>query len=207
GTRTFYREGCKKPVPKLNFTPNENGCGPQNGFNPVPQTPLNMASFTSACNEHDRGYATCNRPKATTDQRFLNDMKLICLREYPVTGMYSAMSLTQCITNADVYYKAVSTLGDDPYKEGQAESCDCCEECPGDQQKCGTECCRKGFVCGTKGLCCEDCQPNWKKCPMDEGRCGWGCCMPDLSLCCPGMQAGKIRCCSPKGKCYKGGCG
>lgn len=206
GTRSFYVEGCSKPIPKLNYTPKENGCGPQNGFNPVPQAPLNMANFKTACDEHDRGYGTCNRPKAVTDQRFLNDMKLICIQEYPVSGLASAMSLVQCTRNAEIYYSAVSNLGDDPYKDGQSEGCDCCNECPGDQQKCGGECCRKGFVCGEKDKCCEDCAPGWKKCPMGLGNCGWGCCMPDLSLCCPGTHPGYIRCCSPKGKCYKGGC-
>jgi hypothetical protein len=133
-------------------------------------------------------------------------MKLLCLKAYPVTGFYDAIFLTQCITNADVYYKAVSDLGDDAYKEGQKESCDCCEECPGDQPKCNGECCRRGFVCGAKGLCCEDCQPGWKKCAGGNDRCGWSCCMPDLSMCCPALTPNNIRCCSPKGKCYKGGC-
>src|SRR5687767_245134 len=50
GTRASYSEGCSKPVPKLNYKPAENGCGPQKGFDPVPDRPLNIANFKSACN-------------------------------------------------------------------------------------------------------------------------------------------------------------
>jgi hypothetical protein len=207
GIRTFYRAGCPKPVPKLKYPPPVNGCGPQNGFNPVPQTPLNLATFTPACDEHDRGYGTCNRPKAVTDTKFLADMKSICGQTYPVTGLWSAMLLVQCARNAEIYYTAVSTLGDDPYKEGQEAGCDCCDECPGGATKCSGECCRPGrWICGASGKCCEDCQPGWIKCPYpNEVRCGFGCCMPGSPICCPGMTPGSLRCCN--GKCYKGGCG
>jgi hypothetical protein len=211
GIRTFYKEGCSNPVPKLNFKPNENGCGPQNGFNAVPQTPLGMATFTPACNEHDRGYATCNRPKAVTDTKFLADMKTICAGPgTPVTGFVMNLLLYQCIRNAEIFYTAVSELGDDPYKEGQAESCDCCMECANGAPKCNGICCRAAnWVCGSSGLCCEDCAPGWHKCPYPkEKRCGFGCCRPDDGVCCPGVQPGDLRCCSPKGKgCFKGGCG
>ena len=205
GTRTFYSAGCKNPVPKLNYKPAVNGCGPQNGFNPVPQTPLYMTSFTPACDEHDRGYGTCNRPKADTDAQFLSDMYDICTGAYPVTGLYSLMSYLQCTRSAEIYFLAVSTVGDDPYADGQKEACDCCDECPGGGPKCKGECCRRGFVCG-KGGCCQDCQPGWIKCDYpNEPRCGFGCCMPGAPLCCPGMQPGALRCCN--NKCFKGGCG
>lgn len=132
GIRTFYREGCSNPVPKLNHTPKVNGCGPQNGFNPAPQTPLGLATFTPACDEHDRGYGSCNRPKAVTDTRFLADMKAICAGPgTPVMGFVMNVLLYQCIRNAEIFYTAVSELGDDPYKEGQAEACECCDECAG----------------------------------------------------------------------------
>jgi hypothetical protein len=210
GIRTFYRANCSKPVPKLNYKPAENGCGPQNGVNPVPQTPLYIANFTSACNEHDRGYGTCNRPKEDTDDRFFVDMKTICEGSgAPVTGFVMNLLLTQCIRNAEIYYTGVSVLGDDPYKEGQSEGCDCCDECAGGAPKCSGQCCRgPDWVCGQSGLCCQDCQPGWKKCAYpNQVRCGFGCCMPDLSVCCPGIRPGDLRCCSPKGKCFKGGCG
>jgi hypothetical protein len=206
GTRTFYKEGCAKPVPKLNHKPAVNGCGPQNGFNPIPQSPLYLATFTPACDTHDIGYGTCNRPKDVTDKKFLEDMKAICAKEYPATGFFNSIALVQCARNAETYYQAVSLFSLDPWKDGQREGCDCCEECPGDAPKCGGECCRRGMICGDKGKCCSPCQPGWIKCPYpNEPRCGFGCCMPGAPICCPGMQPGSLRCCN--GKCYKGGCG
>jgi hypothetical protein len=201
GIRTFYRTGCAKPVPKLNYKPPVNGCGPQNGFNPVPQTPLNLATFTPACDEHDRGYGTCNRPKEVTDTQFLHDMKEICTNTYPITGVISAMSLVQCARNAEIYYAAVSKLGDDPYKEGQEAGCDCCDECPGGAAKCGSSgiCCPKGKVCDL-GACCEPCSPGWIRCPVDTTySCKFGCCNPATPVCCPGLRPGSIRCCKECG--------
>ena len=130
GTRTFYRADCDKKVPKLPpYKPAVNGCGPQNGFNPVPQSPLYLATFTPACDGHDKGYGTCNVPKEVTDTKFLEDMKLICVRTYPAAGFFADLFLVQCLKTAETYYTAVSQLGDDPYKDGQSEGCDCCDEC------------------------------------------------------------------------------
>ena len=161
GIRTFYRASCDKKVSKLNYKPPINGCGPQNGFNPVPQSPLYLATFTPACDEHDRGYGTCNRPKDVTDNRFLSDMKAICAKTYPVAGFFDDLFLVQCVKSAETYYTAVNQLGDEPYADGQKEGCDCCDECPGGESKCGTwplpntrpgdgdtrQCCPKGFIC------------------------------------------------------------
>jgi hypothetical protein len=162
GARTFYRPDCPNKVPKLApYKPAINGCGPQEGFNPVPQSPLYLASFTPACNSHDEGYGTCNRPKAVTDKKFLDDMIAICKKEYSGTGFFTAIGLVQCARNAETYYTAVSLLGDDPYKQGQSEGCDCCDGCPGGGSKCGVWplpgepadavdsriCCPQGFIC------------------------------------------------------------
>ncbi len=209
GIRTFYRAGCARPVPKLNYKPAVNGCGPQNGYNPVPQTPLYVANFTSACDEHDRGYGTCNRPKEVTDKRFLEDMKAICAGPgTPVSGFFMSLLLLQCVRNAEIYYTAVSTLGDDPYKAGQSEACDCCDECPGGGIKCDGICCRPGFICGAQGGCCQPCQNGWIPCPQSSGewaRCGFGCCNPATPVCCPTRTAGRTTCCP--GKCSGTGCG
>lgn len=207
--RTFYKDGCAKPVPKKNYTPQVNGCGPQNGVNLVPQVPLYLANFSSACDAHDRGYGTCNRPKEVTDRKFLDDMKTICEGSGgPLEGFIMPLLMAQCIRNAEIYYKAVSELGNDPYKSGQREGCDCCFECPGEAPKCGDKCCRPEQTCSASGFCCSDCQPGWIKCAADYGewkRCGFACCMPGSPVCCPGMHPGSVRCCP--GKCYKGGCG
>jgi hypothetical protein len=210
GTRTFFREGCAKKVPKLApYKPAVNGCGPQNGFNPVPQAPLYLADFSPACDGHDRGYGTCNRPKDVTDKKFLEDMKSICVGSgTAVTGLFDALLMLQCHRNAEIFYTAVSTIGDDPYKSGQSEGCDCCEECPGDAVKCKGTCCRPGFICSGNGFCCEPCKNGWIPCPQSSGewaRCGFGCCNPATPVCCPTRTPGRTTCCP--GKCSGTGCG
>lgn len=132
GIRTFYRPDCPNPVPKQNYTPSVNGCGPEGGVfgtgvNAVPNSPFNLANFTSACDGHDRGYGTCNRPKEVTDRQFLDDMKATCASQYSGGGLFSSIGLTQCRGAAQTYYKAVSDLGADAYQAGQAAACDCCE--------------------------------------------------------------------------------
>jgi len=207
GIRTFYKAGCAKPVPKLApYRPAVNGCGPQNGFNPVPQAPLFIANFSSACDGHDRGYGTCNVPKEVTDAKFLEDMKAICAGPgTPVSGLFMSLLELQCVRNAEIFYTAVSELGDDPYKEGQAEGCDCCEECPGGGVKCNGVCCRPGLTCSEKGRCCNStCDNGWVKCPYPNAICGFGCCNPATPVCCPGVSVGSLRCCP--GGCFKGGC-
>jgi hypothetical protein len=213
GTRTFYRPDCQKPVPKKNYTASCNGCGPEGGvfgtgINAVPNTPLYVANFKPACNTHDVGYSTCNRPKAVTDRKFLHDMYSICGDEYPGEGMFDSILRVQCKNSAQNYYKAVSNLGEDAYKEGQAGACDCCEECPGGALKCNGVCCRQGLICSGKGRCCQPCQNGWIPCPQSTGEwaiCGFGCCNPATPVCCPTRTPGRTTCCP--GKCSAGGCG
>ena len=213
GTRTSYSEGCAKKVPKLNFTPNKNGCGPQNGFNFVPQAPLFIASFTPACDFHDVGYGTCNRPKDVTDQKFLEDMKTICagpgtpLPGGIVDGFVMSVLMLQCIRNAEIFYAAVSTFAGDPYKEGQAEACDCCDEpkCQGGGTKCDGLCCPqnrpvcvKGFTSFRGNVIETQCCPSSCKgtqCPYDGASPCPVCCQdPGFSICCR-KQHGFIGCC------------
>jgi hypothetical protein len=142
GIRSFYRPDCPKLVPKQNYTPSVNGCGPEGGvfgtgINAVPNSPLFLADFTSACDGHDKGYGTCNRPKDVTDRQFLHDMYTTCGNQYPGSGMFNTMLRIQCKHAAQNYHKAVSDLGEDAYKAGQAAACDCCE-CEGAGGKCMT---------------------------------------------------------------------
>ena len=208
GTRTSYKAGCAKPVPKLPpYKPPVNGCGPQNGYNPVPQTPLFVATFTPACDSHDRGYGTCNVPKEVTDAKFLEDMKGICAGPgTPVSGLFMQLLELQCIRNAEIFYTAVSLFAGNPYKDGQAGGCDCCEECPGGGVKCNGVCCRQGLICNQeKGRCCNTtCDNGWVKCTYPNAMCGFGCCNPATPMCCPGVSVGSLRCCP--GGCFKGGC-
>jgi hypothetical protein len=140
GFRWPYYDGCVNPVPKLNYTPSVNGCGPEGGvfgtgINAVPNSPYVGANFTQACNGHDEGYGTCNKPKSETDEQFLKDMQAVCAGAYGGGGAINSIALMQCRNAATTYYKAVSTIGDDAYKAGQEAACDCCE-CKGAGGKC-----------------------------------------------------------------------
>ncbi len=154
GTRTFYRADCQKTIPKLKYTAGCNGCGPEGGvfgtgINAVPNTPLYLANFQPACNTHDVGYSTCNRTKEDTDYQFLVDMNVICNNEYPGSGMFDTLLLSDCKYAATTFYVAVKDGGVDAYKAGQAGACDCCDECPGGAPKCGDSkiCCPRGQIC------------------------------------------------------------
>lgn len=132
GVRTLYYPGCPKKVPKQNYSPSVNGCGPEGGvfgtgINAVPNSPMYLADFTEACNGHDKGYGTCNRPKEVTDKQFLYDMYAKCNSTYTGSGMGETMMRIQCKNAARTYCKAVTDLGQAAYEAGQAAACDCCE--------------------------------------------------------------------------------
>ena len=140
GFRWAYYPGCANPVPKQNYKSGVNGCGPEGGvfgtgINAVPNSPYYGADFTPACNGHDEGYGTCNRPKQTTDDQFLKDMQATCAGAYGGGGVINSIALMQCRNAATTYHKAVSKLGQDAYDAGQAAACDCCE-CKGSGGKC-----------------------------------------------------------------------
>jgi len=200
GIRTFYRPDCQNPIPKQNYKPSINGCGPEGGvfgtgINAVPNSPFYLANFRPACNTHDEGYGTCNRPKSETDWQFLVDMNVICNNEYPGAGMFDSVLRSDCKYAATTFYTAVKDGGADAYKAGQADACDCCDECPGGAPKCGGICCPKDRVC-ENGACCEPCSPGWIKCPVETNyACKYGCCNPATPVCCPGKGPGRIRCC------------
>jgi hypothetical protein len=111
--------------------PSSNGCG--SGIFNVPDNPTavsdpwdclrtgNAPSFAPACDTHDRGYDTCNRPKATTDAAFGNDMRAIC------AGVADAGCRATCIGHANRYENAVGgTIGNYAYTSAQRNVCRCC---------------------------------------------------------------------------------
>ena len=224
GTRTFFRPDCKHPVPKKNYKAQVNGCGPEGGvfgtgINAVPNSPLYLADFTPACNGHDEGYSTCNRPKDVTDRKFYHSMLSTCGNEYPGLGMFDTLLRVQCKHVATNYHTAVSTLGGDAFKAGQAGACDCCDECPGGAEKCVPQgpltplqkdslerygsagrCCKNGDVC-ENGICCTPCLPGWTRCPVaaPASECQFGCCNPASPVCCPTFTPGDSRCCKQCG--------
>jgi hypothetical protein len=203
GTRNPYVDGCFKPVPKQNYKPTSNGCGPEKGFIKPPQSPLGVATFTPACNKHDECYGTCNSGKATCDLNFFNDMAAICAHDYPGGGIFDNIGLGFCVQLAANYATAVGVGGGDAYQTGQQEGCDCCDECSNGQTQCGDKCCPVNYEC-SNGACCSSCG-NYIKCnyPAPLGQCDFGCCNP-TTICCPHPN-GTPRCCPPN-LCCNGVC-
>ena len=207
GTRTFYSEGCAKPVPKQNYTPPFNGCGPENGVNLVPNSPLGVATFTTACNKHDICYSTCNSNKLSCDSNFFDNMSAICSAEYPGSGVVDGLGRAYCLNLARIYAAAVIGGGGSAYKAAQAGACDCCDDCPGAKPMCGDKCCAMDQVC-SNGACCYPCQPGYITCsyPAPVGTCDFGCCngMNGKGVCCP--KANGIPRCCPSDLCCNGVC-
>lgn len=203
GTRNPYAEGCAKPVKKQNYKASHNGCGPENGVVSVPQTPLGVATFTPACNDHDICYGTCNSSKSKCDSDFFIDMAAICATDYPSNGLIDVVERALCVQLAATYANAVSVGGGDAYQTGQKEGCDCCDECSGGQTQCGDQCCPTGYEC-SNGACCASCG-SYIKCsyPAPAGQCDYGCCNP-TTICCPHPD-GTPRCC-PANFCCNGVC-
>ena len=213
GIRSFYRADCKNPVPKQNYKPGFNGCGPEGGvfgtgINAVPNNPLFLANFRPACNTHDVGYSTCNRTKEDTDWQFLVDTNSICNNQYPGSGMFDTVLLANCKYSATTFYVAVKDGGEDAFKAGQADSCDCCDECPGGGEKCNKQiCCKPGDICikpytSSRGLyfetqCCPPCPAGFSPCPDDGGSPCPRCCLdPRAPVCCWSKQnPPTIQCC------------
>jgi hypothetical protein len=207
GTRTAYSAGCAKPVDKLNYTASFNGCGPENGINVVPNSPLGIATFTEPCNKHDLCYGKCNSSKATCDSDFFNRMKAVCIADYPGNGILDVVGRGYCLNLAQTYTTAVSLGGANAFNAAQTAACDCCNECPGGQAQCGGKCCQTGQVC-SNGACCFECDPGYIKCsyPAPAGTCDYGCCngLNGNGVCCPKAN-GLPRCC-PSDLCCNGVC-
>jgi hypothetical protein len=120
-----------------------NGCGPQGGLDLpifgkgdwIPDSPLDLADFFSACQGHDCCYGTCGKSKSVCDENFLNDMIAACNRSWPVSsvskGIINGQYYAMCLAVARVYYDAVSATGtgQDAYNAGQKEVCNCCVDC------------------------------------------------------------------------------
>lgn len=109
-------------VPKEDYTPLVNGCGPQDSVDLVPDIPGGFP-FVGACAEHDVCYGTCGSDRATCDRNFHDRMLQVC-----ESVLIPSDSVVSCYALAYLYFKAVDLGGADPFAQGQVEGCDCCEE-------------------------------------------------------------------------------
>jgi hypothetical protein len=111
-----------------------NGCGSPSFPVPVPEDP-NLpcigASFTNACNIHDRCWGTCGDNFASCNAEFLREMNKACAQAncplIPGQGGepdFDARAL--CFQHALAYVAAVSTVGYPVWILAQKDACNCC---------------------------------------------------------------------------------
>lgn len=105
-------------------------CSSPFGDNPAFQWCGLASSFLQPCINHDICYRTCYGTSIWTtlevyknqcDYNFWQDMKNVC-EPFP-----EGTCRNKCFEWADLYYEAVSTWGDDAFKEGQKKYCACCD--------------------------------------------------------------------------------
>ncbi len=199
--RGDWTHGCTKSVAK-GVASTFNGCGPEAGIpvsvfdhefargDYIPDDPLYLGHFFSACQGHDCCYGKCGSDKAQCDADFLGKMRAACDERWTAHSIGEAVIYSQmaalCYAVADTYYSAVSTTqtGQDAYDAGQQAVCDCCVDCK--QQ--------------AKILGYLDAQ-WWAVCPDPDAATGYSC----VSLC--GSEANCGACgvtCPPQ--CDENGC-
>lgn len=94
-------------------------CGPLNLINVIPDCPLGLVCFTTACDDHNACYSSCRASKLQCDLAFLADLRTTCLLRFPLGGP----DLRQCENLANVYWLAVSSLGVGAYEASQELAC------------------------------------------------------------------------------------
>lgn len=138
---------CPVRAPRSGYVPpTRNGCtGSPDRFG--------RASFTTACNVHDRCYDTCNESKASCDQQFFTNLMLSC------RGGYTPGSrlLEQCRERARTYFRAVTAAGDSFYANAQAAACECCGPT---QVACSNDCVDLQTDSENCGVCGKACAPT-----------------------------------------------
>ncbi|GHT54373.1 hypothetical protein FACS189446_3860 [Bacteroidia bacterium] len=92
-----------------------NGCGAADGMK-FPD----FGIYGDACDQHDRGYAICRKPKVETDLQFFYNMCKACFSKYPVFPK----QLELCLIGANAYFDAVTFFGFDAYYSAQILSCE-----------------------------------------------------------------------------------
>lgn len=116
-----------------------NGCG--SGWNEkfVPDSSLlgNLYAlgfdFTSACDNHDICYGTCNSGHAACDNKFLTEMRSECDSRFirlnsrsflsPLSNPLYVLGRIQCKATAQFYYGGVRAVGGSAFKAAQDEAC------------------------------------------------------------------------------------
>jgi hypothetical protein len=191
---------CPNKVPHPGFVAVPNGCGPSGGaLTPIIPNRFGSADFTQCCNTHDICYGTCNDVKSDCDNSFLACLQGSCRSAYSS----KPVRLRACLSVANIYFRAVSSRGENAYESAQKEACDCCGT-----QTCGN--CSPG-VCGTFTICASA-PGSPPDCYCFATAEGGGRCSRDFfcsstaqctnsSQCGPGSVCVVNTCCGPQGYC------
>lgn len=149
-------ELCPERIPKRGYTPDVNGCGPSGYGWTVPDS-YGDASFTPACNRHDRCYGTCNKDRMTCDFLMRKSMQQACKQAYRRDD--ERKQLRKCFGRARLYFNVVSENGQSAYEAAQEEACLCCDAPR--STRCGDVCCITSSCheC-VNGTCHFTCPPN-----------------------------------------------
>ena len=134
---------CPNRVQKSGYDPSQhyNGCGSGWTDYIVPDNPMyfahkmdtaylllhgaNDGDFTTPCNGHDICYGTCKSYKEQCDATFFNRLREVCERDY--SSAVDTYYLNECLIYAEIYYQAVSRIGDNAWTGGQKDACNCCK--------------------------------------------------------------------------------
>ena len=104
-------EGVNFPDEVVDNRAPANGCGSQGDDGTDVPDEVPGASFTDACNWHDRCYGTKGLSQSYCDYGMLARTRQAC------------DGALVCNMAADVYYLAVAALGEGPYRDGQEAAC------------------------------------------------------------------------------------
>ena len=114
---------CRKglvPRQKPGHVPDANGCGSMNViFDDSDESYIRIeGDFTECCNEHDVCYDTCGSDKDMCDVRFKKCLYASCKKA-------NSLMATGCKIKAKMAFMAVLGIGCQPFKDAQAEACEC----------------------------------------------------------------------------------
>ena len=101
--------------------PRPNRCGPGLFSLAIPDCPLGVVCFISACNRHDICYETCGALRRDCDDAFFQDLTLTCA----INSAQGDEAFTQCMGLAYIYWQAVVRFGQIPFEKFQDRVCKC----------------------------------------------------------------------------------
>ena len=94
-------------------------CGPIEIAPLIPDCPLGLVCFTTACETHNQCYGICGVSRAKCDDEFFQSMMDICTRRF----VFGDPDMLTCRSLALTYWFAVQTLGQEAFDATQRIGC------------------------------------------------------------------------------------